>query len=67
MRNRFNNMASGGSGASGAERKAQDGNGRAVRNVVEMAKRRQALRLVKMKTKKTIPQLCTLEVSDLQF
>ena len=42
----------------------ENGNGRAVRNLIEKAKRQQALRLIKMKTKKTKDDLQTLMAED---
>eukprot|EP00658_Telonema_sp_P-2_P029368 TRINITY_DN2234_c0_g1_i7.p1 TRINITY_DN2234_c0_g1~~TRINITY_DN2234_c0_g1_i7.p1 ORF type:complete len:525 (+),score=126.46 TRINITY_DN2234_c0_g1_i7:1219-2793(+) len=44
----------------------QNGNGRDVRNLVEQAKRQQALRLLKVEGKKTPEQLMLLESSDFQ-
>merc|ERR1712224_893550 len=42
----------------------QNGNGRDVRNLVEQAKRQQALRLLKIDGKKTPEQLMSLEAAD---
>ena len=42
----------------------QNGNGRAVRNLIERAKRAQALRLMDVKGKKTVEQLCLLTGDD---
>merc|ERR1711998_729715 len=48
-----------------ADRKGKDnGNGREVRNMLEAARRKQALRLLDVKGKKTEEQLCTLEGAD---
>lgn len=48
-----------------ADRKGKDnGNGREVRNMLEAARRKQALRLLDVKGKKTEEQLCTLESAD---
>jgi len=41
-----------------------NGNGREVRNMLEAARRKQALRLLEVKGKKTQEQLCTLEAPD---
>merc|ERR1711998_215723 len=41
-----------------------NGNGREVRNMLEAARRKQALRLLDVKGKKTEEQLCTLEGAD---
>jgi SpoVK/Ycf46/Vps4 family AAA+-type ATPase len=41
-----------------------NGNGREVRNMLEAARRKQALRLLEVKGKKTEEQLCSLEAED---
>ena len=44
----------------------ENGNGRAVRNVIEQAKRRQALRLQSVKGRKSADQLRLLTAADLE-
>ena len=41
--------------------------GRGVRNLLEAAKRAQALRLADMKTPKTLDDLTTLTIADCEF
>lgn len=43
-----------------------NGNGREVRNILEIARRKQALRLLEIKGKKTAEQLCQLEAADFE-
>jgi hypothetical protein len=44
----------------------ENGNGRAMRNLLDAAKRRQALRLQQLPGRKTVEQLRQLTVSDIQ-